>query len=101
VRIEWTALADSDLESIALYIGRDNPRAAVETVLRIIDSVEMHLGENPALGRPGRVPNSRELVIPGTPFIVAYRVRHDALHVLRVLHGSQKWPKKMTANRLG
>ncbi|MDQ7827232.1 MAG: type II toxin-antitoxin system RelE/ParE family toxin [Candidatus Eremiobacteraeota bacterium] len=46
------------------------------------------------MGRPGRVPGTRELVVPGTKYIVAYRVRHRSLQILRVLHGARKWPEE-------
>jgi plasmid stabilization system protein ParE len=28
----------------------------------------------------------------GTPFVIAYRVEPDAVVILRVLHGAQRWP---------
>lgn len=49
------------------------------------------LVKHPGMGRPGRVPFTRELVIPGTPFLVIYRVRTD-VEIIRVLHGAQSWP---------
>ena len=57
------------------------PRPAVEL-----------LATHPASGRIGRVPGTRELVITGTPYIVPYRVRGDAVEILRVFHGARKWP---------
>jgi len=53
------------------------------------------LSDNPALGRTGRVRGTRELVIAGTPYIVAYRVRGEVAQVLRVLRGAQQWPRRM------
>jgi plasmid stabilization system protein ParE len=47
---------------------------------------------NPAMGRPGRVSGTRELVVPDTPYIVPYRVRRNAVEVLRVFHAAGKWP---------
>lgn len=44
------------------------------------------------MGRPGRVGGTREWVIQGTPYIMAYRVREDRLEVLRVLHTAMEWP---------
>jgi toxin ParE1/3/4 len=44
------------------------------------------------MGRPGRVPGTRELVIPNTPFIVPYRVVGNTIQVLRILHGARPWP---------
>jgi len=43
-------------------------------------------------GRAGRVAGTRELVIVGTPFIVAYRVEKKEVRVVAVLHAAQKWP---------
>ncbi len=41
------------------------------------------------MGRQGRVANTRELVVLGTPYIVAYVVLPDGVKLLRVLHGAQ------------
>ena len=43
------------------------------------------------MGRQGRVANTRELVVLGTPYIVAYVVLPDGVKLLRVLHGAQQW----------
>ncbi len=37
---------------------------------------------------------TRELVITGTPYIAAYRVRPQRIEVLRIIHGAQRWPKR-------
>jgi toxin ParE1/3/4 len=52
------------------------------------------LASHPALGRPGRVAGTRELVVAGTPHIIPYRVREGRVEVLRVFHASRKWPLK-------
>ncbi len=54
---------------------------------------------HPGLGWPGRVPNARELVITGTPYVVPYRVLGDRVEVLRVLHAAKRWPKKLRTAR--
>jgi toxin ParE1/3/4 len=95
LRIRWTKDASKDLESIEEYIRQDNPWAAVQQVLRVIDAVEQSLAENPRIGRPGRVSNTREFYVTGTPYIAAYRIIEDTLEVLRVIHGARRWPKKM------
>ncbi len=51
-----------------------------------------HLEAYPKMARLGRAPNTRELVVTGTPYIVVYRVRDEIVEVLYVLHGSRKWP---------
>ena len=45
------------------------------------------------MGRPGRVPGTRELVVPGTRYLVPYRVTGDTLQILRVYHGARNWPE--------
>jgi toxin ParE1/3/4 len=52
------------------------------------------LRDYPAAGRPGRVPNTRELTITSTPYILPYRVRGEMVEILRVLHGARKGPKE-------
>lgn len=46
----------------------------------------------PHRGRPGKKSGTRELVLAPLPWIVVYAVRADALYVVRILHGAQKWP---------
>jgi addiction module RelE/StbE family toxin len=91
LRIRWTRAANCDLDAVDDFIGRDDPAAAARTVLRIIDAVE-GLADHPHLGRPGRVPGTRELAISGTPYVVPYRMKGGVLEVLRVLHGAMRWP---------
>jgi len=80
--------------AIAEFIARDNPTAAYavhEAILRRVGG----LAEHPRVGRPGRVKGTRELVVPGTPYIVAYRVAAGDVTVLRILHGARQWPTEM------
>ena len=95
MRLRWTRLAERDLDEIAGYIEADNPAAAARVVLEIIDQVETLLPGHPAIGRPGRVPGTRELVIRDLPYIVPYRVRDSGLELLRVLHTSRRWPSRL------
>jgi toxin ParE1/3/4 len=94
VRLKWLSQAICNLDAEAEYISLDSPAAAVRTVAAIVDAVEL-LKQYPALGRPGRVPGTRELVVRGTPYIVPYRVRGDAVELLRVFHGARKWPSRL------
>jgi toxin ParE1/3/4 len=92
VRLKWTRAASQDLESVERYISRDNPDAAIDTVLEIIRRVEV-LAEHPGIGRPGRVEGTRELVLGGLPYVVPYIHQGDTVIILRVLHGAMKWPE--------
>ena len=94
MRIRWTRTAIRNLEAIQAFIETDDPAAAARTALRIITSVE-NLAQHPHLGRSGRVPGTRELVIASLPYLVAYRVRGNVLEILRVLHAAMRWPEKL------
>ena len=90
----WSSEAIDDLVALRAHISEDDPAAAQRVALHIIRNVEALLSDNPGMGRPGRVPGTRELVIPKTPFIVPYRVRNNAIEVLRVFHGARRWPER-------
>jgi toxin ParE1/3/4 len=87
----WSVEAIADLAALRVYIERDDPAAAQRVALHIVRNVERLLSNVPYMGRPGRVPGTRELVIPRTPFIVPYRVHGNTIQVLRIFHGSRKW----------
>lgn len=67
-------------------------RAAALRVAGAIRAQVQSLSATPQLGRPGRVPNTRELVINHTPYLVVYRVKQNTVQVLRILHTSRRWP---------
>lgn len=94
MRVSLTPSSERDLEEIEAYIAADNASAVIDTVLRVIDSIE-HLSAHPLMGREGRIVGTREWVVPGTPFIAAYRIRDNTVEVLRVLHGARKWPGRL------
>jgi toxin ParE1/3/4 len=93
VKLRWTDGAVEDLQSAHEYIAADNEKAAAETTDRIVSAVE-RLEQFPQMGRTGRVTGTRELVVTGTPFIAAYRLKRDSVQVLAVLHAARKWPRK-------
>jgi len=82
------------LNAVAEYISRDNPAAAARTVAAIVNAVD-NLERFPAAGRPGRVSGTRELIVPGTPYIIPYRVRANVVQVIRVFHAARKWPGRL------
>ena len=89
----WSLEAIRDLVSLRAYIAQDDPRAAQRMALHVVRNVETLFSENPSMGRPGRVPGTRELVIPKTPFVVPYRVQAGKIQILRVYHGARRWPE--------
>lgn len=93
MKLRWTNSAVEDLESAHDYLEAENPKAAWDAVARIMSAVE-RLEQFSQMGRPGRVDGSRELVVTGTPFVVAYRVKGESIQILAVLHAARKWPKR-------
>ncbi len=91
MKIVWSPTAVNDLKQARHYIAEGNPAAAEEVAKKIITSIE-RLIDFPNSGRPGRVPNTRELVIDGTPFIIPYTVKEHVIQLISVLHQSRKWP---------
>ena len=84
-------MALRNLDDEAAYIANDNADAARLVVQRVLDAVAM-LAEQPGLGRPGRIPRTRELVVLKTRYIVPYRVRGEVVEILRVFHTSRRLP---------
>ena len=95
MKLRWSRLAVEDLLALRSRIAEDNPAAAQKIARIIISSIQRLLSENAEIGRPGRVPGTRELVIARTPYIVPHRVRRGVIHVLRVYHGKRRWPEKL------
>jgi toxin ParE1/3/4 len=65
---------------------------ASKVVARVFHRVEM-LVEHPNIGRAGRVPGTREMVVTNTPFVVPYRVHEKDVEVLAIFHGERQWPE--------
>ena len=93
MRVRWLRQALRNLDAEATYIAQDDPLAARLVVERVLHAVEL-LTQQPGLGRPGRVPGSRELLVPKTRYIVPYRVDGDTVEILRVFHTSRRLPGK-------
>lgn len=91
----WSPESISDLISLRAHIARDDPADAKRVALHILYCVEHLLSENSRFGRPGRVPGTRELAIPKTPYIVPYRVRGATIEIARVYHSARRWPERL------
>lgn len=91
--IKWLEDAVHDLQALRQYISQDNINVANKVVKEILKKVEL-LSEHSSIGRQGRVPNTRELIISNAPYIVPYRVKDGIVEILRVFHCSMKWPNE-------
>ena len=92
MRVRWLLRAVNDLEGTRDFIARESPSAAASETDEVLAEVK-RLGDYPAFFRPGRVPDTRELVV--SSYILAYRVREGAVQVLRGLHGARTWPETL------
>jgi toxin ParE1/3/4 len=89
--IVWTTAARRDVNEIWDFIEVRNPDAAELVSSEILRAVEGLL-QFPKRGKPGRVKETRELVVSGLPYVVVYLLADERVVILRVLHGAQGWP---------
>jgi len=89
MRLRWLARARRQRSDAIDWIAQDHPQAALDQ-LDAIEHAADQLIDHPRLGRRGRVAGTRERVVPGTPFILIYRVRDDDVQILRLLHHAQQ-----------
>jgi toxin ParE1/3/4 len=91
MRIVWSRRAIKHLVSVRDYLAQESPDSAARVAAQILDAVEQ-LVLYPNLGRPGRIAGTRELVVPGTPYVIPYRIRGNRVELIAVFHGRQRWP---------
>ena len=92
--VVWSPRAIGHLAALRDYIARENPAAAARTATTLLAAVD-RLAELPNLGSAGRVSGTRELVVPGTRYVIPYRVRGERLEIIAVFHGRQRWPERL------
>ena len=85
--IKWTKTALASVDEIAGFIAKDNPTRVTSFVLELqtaVTKLQAHHG----MGRVGRVPGTRELVLHKN-YIATYRVRGDDVEILRLHHAAR------------
>jgi len=93
--IEWAEQATQQLDQFHDYIALPNSVDVADRVaLQIVGSVQ-RLAAFPMSGRSGRLPGTRELLIPNTPFIATYAIEKARIVVLAVYHGAHRWPETL------
>ena len=91
MQVRSTIPAALDLEEITLYIRKDSDAAALTVAKTLFDAANS-LDVLPSRGRVGRIPGTRELVVPGLPYIVLYEIADTAVQILHINHGARNWP---------
>lgn len=92
MKLRLSSLARADLHGVAEKVKEDNRAATADRVISRIVAAMHQLERFPEMGRPGRVSGTRELGVATLPFIVVYRLQSDLIAVVRVIHGSMRWP---------
>ena len=90
MKLVWTLLAREDRKAIREVIAADNPSAALD-LDELLSEKAARLVDHPALGRPGRLQGTRELIAHRN-YILIYDVAGDLVRILRVLHAARQWP---------
>ncbi|RZJ02442.1 MAG: type II toxin-antitoxin system RelE/ParE family toxin [Brevundimonas sp.] len=90
MKLGWAEQALNDREAIWLHIALDNPTAASRLDTLFSESAQS-LVDFPNLGRPGQMPNTREIV-PHESYRLVYRVEADQVVILAVIHAARQWP---------
>ena len=91
MKIEWLPKAERNRETQLAYVAEHSPSAAI-AMGDAIQRAVARLSEHPMSARLGRVQGTRELAVAGTPYVIVFRVERNAVAILRVLHGKQRWP---------
>ena len=91
MKLRWTQLALRDLSSAFEYLAEKDPSAPPLILPRIEKSLTALLA-HPYIGRAGRVPRTRELIIAGTSFIIPYRITSETLELVAFMHTARRWP---------
>jgi toxin ParE1/3/4 len=90
VKLLWTLEARQDRRDIGEHIAKENPAAAI-TMDEIFSQKARMLADHPAIGRLGRVADTRELVVHRN-YLLIYDVDGENIRILRVLHARRQWP---------
>lgn len=95
-QVHWTLEARTRLEDIEAYIAQENSTAAKEMVASILARTRQ-LQTAPLSGR--QVPDYREedlRELLERPYRIIYRLKHEVVEVLTVMHYRQLLPRKST-----
>lgn len=91
MRIRWLSLAGDDLEQVGSWYREHAPEHLGQVAQSILTATDS-LASLPLRGRPGVVDGTRELLVPGAPYILVYAVRDDSVVIIRVVHQHRLWP---------
>jgi plasmid stabilization system protein ParE len=88
MNIRYSRRAPSQLASVYEYLQGRN-RSAAANVTASIRSTIARLREMPLLGKPTDEADVHVIIEPEYLYRVFYRVEHQQVYVIRILHGRQ------------
>jgi len=91
MKLRWTPRAVADLEEISDYLMAASPQTW-EQLLQRIEQLTDALLDFPLMGKRGRVPGTREFMLAGTPYILVFQVKEDAVVIVSVRDGRMRLP---------
>lgn len=89
--VVWLPKARDQRSRQLEFLLRHNPALGIEMGDAIAATIS-RLAADPDLSRIGRVAGTREYLVPGTPFLLVYRIEDDAIVILRLLHNRRRFP---------
>ena len=90
MKVIWTPEAERDRDDIWLHIAADNLRAAAR-LDELFSDATARLAGHPKLGRPGKIPGTREL-IPHENYRMVYEIDGEIVWDLTLVHTARRWP---------
>ena len=85
LNIRWLESAIESINNEANYLAEMHPKLAKQLIKQVTEQIK-ELAQNSHLGRPGRIPGTRELSIDGYLYIALYRVKKNIVEILEILH---------------
>ncbi len=92
MKLVWTVSARRDRRSIFDYIHQQNPTSAADMDEAFMQATQQLL-KFPLSGRPGRVTNTRELLVHRSYFLV-YDMVDGTIRILAIIHTARQWPSE-------
>jgi len=84
------AEAEQDRAEVRDYIAADDPLASVR-LDQLFSDAAARLADFPMLGRTGKIPGTRELILHAS-YRLVYEIDRETVWVLALVHTARQWP---------
>jgi toxin ParE1/3/4 len=88
-------LVSKQFKAIHDHIAKDSLKGALRQAKKILSAID-RLESFPISGRSGDVAEIRELVVPGTPYIVFYRFVGRDILLKSIRHAARQKPQRFS-----